>query len=77
MKRARNRRKRWDWLHRYVGGRIREERNRIGLSQSRLADDAGVLRTSLCLAEKGHGVSLEMMAALAAGLGISTRSLLP
>lgn len=77
MTRGKRRRQKWNWLHEHVGSRIREERNRAGLSQGELAKAAGVLRTSITLAELGNGVSLEMMAALAAGLGIATRSLLP
>lgn len=60
------------------GDRIREERERLGLSQERLAFKAGLHRTHISLIERGHrSVRVETIERLAIALRVQPSSLMP
>lgn len=65
-------------LYNYIGGVIKEHRQRAGLTQSELARRAGVTRYSIANIEKGRqGVLLHTLRSIAHALGIPLRLLLP
>jgi transcriptional regulator with XRE-family HTH domain len=60
------------------GDRIREERERLGLSQERLAFTAGLHRTHISLIERGQrSVRIETIERLAVALRVQPSSLMP
>lgn len=65
-------------LNAKFGELLREKRDAAGLSQQRLADDAGVARSTIVKIEGGvEGVRLFVLYRLAKALGLHPRELLP
>jgi transcriptional regulator with XRE-family HTH domain len=60
------------------GRRLREVRTRVGISQERLAELAGLHRTYVSSVERGgRNISLENIEALSNALGVTMAELMP
>jgi transcriptional regulator with XRE-family HTH domain len=67
-----------EWLVEAFGARLRQIRNRAGLSQEQLSRAARISRTSIVNIEKARqGVSLTTLYRLADALGVDRNELLP
>ncbi len=65
-------------LYSEIGKRIKAEREALGFSQSDLAREIGLLRTSVANIEAGRQrLPIHMLYAVACALGISAYDLLP
>jgi transcriptional regulator with XRE-family HTH domain len=66
-----------DKLAKVLGGRIREERHKLGLTQKQLAARAEVTEVYIYLVEKGaENPTIGVLARLAAGVGVEPGELL-
>ncbi|WP_299932292.1 helix-turn-helix transcriptional regulator [uncultured Nocardioides sp.] len=64
-------------LSRLIAGRLASERRELGWSMERLADEAGVHRTSIGLIERGQrSMTLDVADRLAQSLGLRLSELL-
>jgi transcriptional regulator with XRE-family HTH domain len=60
------------------GNRLREVREKAGISQEKLAELAGLHRTYVSSVERGkRNISLQNIERLAAALGVSMKELMP
>lgn len=61
-----------------IGKRIREERKALGFNQTDLAQEVGILRTSIANIEAGRQrLPIYMLYRIATALGITVNDLLP
>lgn len=68
-----------EWaLYRHIGGRLRQVRGEMGVTQEQLAGAVGVLRTSITNIEAGkQKPPLHLLYRICATLGIEMTSVLP
>jgi transcriptional regulator with XRE-family HTH domain len=65
-------------LYQRLGENIRERRKEVGMTQSQLAAEAGVLRTSVTNIESGHQrAPLHLLFKICAALGVETSAMIP
>lgn len=65
-------------LYRQVGESIRGRRKEVGMTQSQLAAEAGVLRTSVTNIESGHQrAPLHLLFKICVALGVETSTMIP
>lgn len=65
-------------LYQYIGGRIRAEREELGFLQNDLAQEIGLMRTSIVNIEAGRQrLPIHVLYSIATALGVSVSCLLP
>lgn len=65
-------------LYQLVGGTVKQRRTELGMTQSRLATEVGVTRTSVTNVETGRQkLPLHVLFKVCAVLGIETRDVIP
>lgn len=65
-------------IYEFVGRSVRDRRDRLNVTQQKLADEAGLTRSTLANLEVGRQqVPLEQLILIARALGVDYRELLP